>query len=86
LQPYLHREFRVTVLGHIQRGGRPTAADRMLATKLGVRAVDALVEGKENCIVGQTVRGIHLTPFDQVKDVERRKIPLDFLSVAVELA
>lgn len=85
LQPRLDRESRVTVLGHVQRGGRPSANDRVLATKLGVRAVDALVEGKRNLIVGQVKDEILLTPFSDVKDV-RRKIPLDFLQAAVELA
>src|SRR5699024_442842 len=40
-------ETRVTVLGHIQRGGSPTAADRVLASRLGAQAVDVLLEGKE---------------------------------------
>lgn len=43
---------RVTVLGHIQRGGSPTASDRMLATKLGYGAVQALVNNKAPCMVG----------------------------------
>ncbi|MDI6858117.1 MAG: 6-phosphofructokinase [Dehalococcoidia bacterium] len=85
VQPQLERESRVTVLGHVQRGGRPTATDRVLATKLGVSAVDALIEGKRDLIVGQVKDEICLTPFSQVKDV-KRKIPLDYLQVAVELA
>ena len=36
---------RVTILGHIQRGGRPSAFDRLLATRLGVRAVESLLKG-----------------------------------------
>jgi 6-phosphofructokinase 1 len=39
-------ETRVTILGHIQRGGSPTAYDRVLATRFGVRAVDAIAEGQ----------------------------------------
>lgn len=85
IQPHLERESRVTVLGHVQRGGRPSANDRVLATKLGVRAVDALVEGKRDLIVGQVKDEILLTPFSDVKDV-RRKAPLDFLRVALDLA
>ena len=42
---------RVTVLGHIQRGGSPTARDRVNATKMGYRAVELLVEGKTNRII-----------------------------------
>ncbi len=43
---------RVTVLGHVQRGGSPTTSDRVLATKLGWAAVEALVEGRAPCMVG----------------------------------
>ncbi|WP_102026799.1 6-phosphofructokinase [Salirhabdus sp. Marseille-P4669] len=45
-------ETRVTVLGHIQRGGSPTAADRALASRLGAKAVDLLMEGKGGRMVG----------------------------------
>ncbi|MEO8697136.1 MAG: ATP-dependent 6-phosphofructokinase [Acidimicrobiales bacterium] len=46
-------EYRVTVLGHLQRGGAPTAADRILAAILGVEAVDALVGGASGISVGE---------------------------------
>ncbi|MDC3412635.1 6-phosphofructokinase [Aquibacillus sp. 3ASR75-11] len=45
-------ETRVTVLGHTQRGGSPTAADRVLASRLGARAVDLILEGKAGRMVG----------------------------------
>ncbi|WP_053218930.1 6-phosphofructokinase [Virgibacillus senegalensis] len=45
-------ETRVTVLGHTQRGGSPTAADRVLASRLGAKAVDLLLEGKAGRVVG----------------------------------
>mgnify|MGYP001354333720 CR=1 FL=1 len=45
-------ETRVTVLGHIQRGGSPTAMDRMLGSRMGAAAVDLLREGKSNRMVG----------------------------------
>ncbi len=45
-------DTRVTVLGHIQRGGSPTAFDRVLATRLGAAAVDALLGGQSNIMVG----------------------------------
>ncbi|MCZ0703187.1 6-phosphofructokinase 1 [Natronobacillus azotifigens] len=47
-----HYETRVTVLGHIQRGGRPTGFDRVLASRLGGKAVDLLREGKAGKMVG----------------------------------
>ena len=43
---------RVTVLGHIQRGGSPTAFDRMLAVRLATRAIDCILQGKRNSVVG----------------------------------
>ena len=43
---------RVTVLGHIQRGGSPTGRDRETASRMGYAAVNALAEGRGNCIVG----------------------------------
>lgn len=45
-------ETRVTVLGHIQRGGSPTASDRVLASRLGAKAVDLLLRGEQKKIVG----------------------------------
>ncbi|MBU5592609.1 6-phosphofructokinase [Clostridium sp. MSJ-4] len=45
-------ETRATILGHIQRGGSPTAFDRVLASKLGYKAVDVLMEGKSSRVVG----------------------------------
>lgn len=45
-------ELRVTVLGHVQRGGKPTAFDRMLGTRLGAEAVEALADGDYGVLVG----------------------------------
>jgi 6-phosphofructokinase 1 len=44
-------EVRVTILGHVQRGGRPTAFDRLLATRMGVAAVEALLRGEDGVMV-----------------------------------
>ena len=44
--------MRVTILGHVQRGGSPTAFDRILASRLGVRAVELLLDGKSARVVG----------------------------------
>ncbi len=51
-------ETRVTILGHIQRGGSPVAADRVLATRLGVKATELAIEGASNVMVA--VRGTEL--------------------------
>ena len=45
-------DIRVTILGHVQRGGAPTANDRILATKLGVKAVELLIAGEAGLMVG----------------------------------
>ena len=45
-------DLRVTILGHVQRGGSPTAFDRILASRMGVRAVELLLDGKSARVVG----------------------------------
>jgi 6-phosphofructokinase 1 len=54
-------DSRVCVLGHIQRGGSPTARDRILASSLGAMAVQALLAGKTGCMVGEVNREIVYT-------------------------
>jgi len=56
---------RLTILGHIQRGGRPSAADRILATRLGVAAVDALIEGNHAHMVGLVGREVRTSPLTE---------------------
>ena len=46
------KDIRVTILGHIQRGGAPTAYDRILGSRIGLGAVEGLINGKSNCMVG----------------------------------
>ncbi len=58
-------DMRVTVLGHIQRGGSPSAYDRVLASILGNAAVNALLQGKENVMVGLVKNEISYTPFEK---------------------
>jgi 6-phosphofructokinase 1 len=58
-------DVRVSVLGHMQRGGAPTCFDRVLASRLGVKAVESLLEGKSNYMVGILGDKITLTPIDQ---------------------
>ncbi len=55
---------RVTILGHIQRGGNPTAADRVLATRLGAACVEALLKNETNKMAGVVNNKVVLTPFD----------------------
>lgn len=55
-------DVRVSVLGHIQRGGNPTCFDRVLASRMGVKAVESLLEGKHNYMVGIKDTQLVLTP------------------------
>ena len=57
---------RVTILGHVQRGGSPTAFDRLLAARLGIRAVEALLEGQSDVMVGLRGRDITVAPLEDV--------------------
>ena len=58
-------EVRVSVLGHMQRGGSPSCFDRVLASRMGVKAVESLLEGKSNYMVGLSSDTIQLTPVDK---------------------
>jgi 6-phosphofructokinase 1 len=61
---FKHYETKVTVLGHVQRGGNPTAADRVLASQMGNAAVIALIEGRKNEMVGIVNRQVVFTAFE----------------------
>lgn len=71
-----HYEIRATVLGHIQRGGAPTATDRILATKLAVVAVERLHEGASGAMVGIQQGRITLTPFTRATKAHSPLNPL----------
>jgi len=58
-------ETKVTILGHVQRGGRPSCTDRVLASRLGVSAVEALMNGKRNVMIGTRNKKINFTDFDK---------------------
>ncbi len=58
-------DIRVSVLGHMQRGGAPSCYDRVLASRLGVKAVESLLEGKSNFMVGMINDKVGLTPLLQ---------------------
>ncbi|GAB4400818.1 MAG: 6-phosphofructokinase [Anaerolineales bacterium] len=59
-------EVRVTVLGHVQRGGSPTAFDRLLATRMGMRAVQAMLAGEHGTMTALRGNRIELVPLEQV--------------------
>ena len=75
----VHKEYpqydvRVTILGHLQRGGSPTAQDRILASRMGAAAIDALLEGQRNIMIGDDDERIVYVPF--TKAIRRDK-PID---------
>ncbi len=70
----LKLEYRVCVLGHVQRGGSPTARDRVLASKLGAAAVNALAKDMTGYMVGELKGEIALTP---LRDTWQKKKKLD---------
>jgi len=67
-------DVKVTILGHVQRGGAPTAADRVLASRLGLGAVEGLLAGKSNVMAGVINRALVYTPFH---DTITKKKPIN---------
>jgi 6-phosphofructokinase 1 len=65
-------DTRVTIVGHIQRGGSPTAADRLLASQLGIAAVEGLLNGMKNVMAGIVDRKLMYTPFNDT--ITKRKV------------
>jgi 6-phosphofructokinase 1 len=68
-------DIRVSILGHIQRGGRPSCMDRVLASRFGVAAVEGLINGESGKMVGQINREIVFTPFDHaIKHIDIEEV------------
>ena len=67
----LQFELRVTKLGHVQRGGAPTAFDRILATRLGAAAVDRLIEGDTAFLTGMQGSEITATPLSKIIGIQK---------------
>lgn len=79
-------DVRVSILGHLQRGGRPTAHDRILASRTGVAAIEAIMQGQRNIMVGVRHNEIVYVPFSEAirsdKPFDRKLIKvLDELSI-----
>lgn len=80
-----HADIRVTVIGHIQRGGPPTVQDRLLASRLGVAAVDGLLAGERDCMAGLVHGRIVFTPFEKAIG-DRKELDTDLFRVLTILA
>lgn len=78
-------DIRVTVLGHIQRGGSPTCQDRVLASRLGVAAVEAILEGKSNLMAGLRSNKVVYTPIEEAIK-KHNQIDEELIKVAKILA
>lgn len=74
-------EIRLSVLGHIQRGGAPSCYDRVLASRLGIKAVETLLDNQSNVIVGITHRKLTTISFQTAASTPR-KLDKDLLRVA----
>lgn len=78
-------EFRVIVLGHIQRGGAPTVRDRVLATRLGARAAELLVEGVKDAAVGVKDDVVVHFPLAEALTMEKR-MNMDIYNLVLDMS
>jgi len=78
-------DTRVCILGHIQRGGSPTCLDRVIASRLGYAAVEALIEGKHNTMIGIVNNKLHFTPLDKAVKA-KQKVNEEWMKIVKILA
>lgn len=78
-------DIRVAILGHIQRGGAPSSMDRLIASRMGYSAVECLIEGKTNLMVGIMNNKMHFTPLDKAVKA-KQKISDEWLKIVKILA
>ncbi len=76
-------DARVTILGHVQRGGPPTVFDRMLASRLGIACVKGLIDGRKNVMAGTIHNSLVYTPFEETI-TKKKEISPDLIK-AVEM-
>jgi 6-phosphofructokinase 1 len=81
----LQFELRVTKLGHVQRGGAPTAFDRVLASRLGAAAADHLLEGNHGVLIGMQRSEITATPLGEIHG-KQKCLNLELFRLAQSLA
>jgi 6-phosphofructokinase 1 len=78
-------DTRVTILGHIQRGGSPTCIDRLIASRMGYHAVESLMEGRHDVMIGILDNAMHYTPIE-VAIREKQRISNDWMKIVKILA
>ncbi|HZG26131.1 MAG TPA: 6-phosphofructokinase [Chitinophagaceae bacterium] len=65
-------DIRICILGHIQRGGSPSCIDRLIASRMGYSAVDCLIAGRHNVMVGIINNKMHFTPLEKAVKAKQR--------------
>ncbi len=78
-------DIRVCILGHIQRGGSPSCEDRLIASHMGYYAVESLLIGRHNVMIGVVNNKIHYTPLDKAVK-EKQKIGQEWMKIVKILA
>lgn len=78
-------DIRVCILGHIQRGGSPSCEDRLIASHMGYYAVESLLIGRNNVMIGVINNKIHYTPLDKAVK-EKQKIGQEWMKIVKILA
>jgi len=76
-------DVRVTILGHIQRGGSPTASDRILASRLGIASVEALLDDQQSVMVGIVNDEVELVPFSRAIKYDKKLNPDLFKAIKI---
>ena len=76
-------DIKVTIIGHLQRGGSPTSLDRVLASRLGYGAVEAMINGSHNIMVGIVNNKIAYTPFEEA--IKKVKTPSEEMILMSEI-
>lgn len=82
----LHLDHRVTILGYVQRGGVPSASDRILGAMLGVEAIHALIDGDRGVFVGERAGSIVRAPYAAVADGAVPALDPELIETAALLA
>jgi 6-phosphofructokinase 1 len=75
-------DIKVTILGHLQRGGSPTYFDRVLASKMGVAAVEGLLNGQKDAMVGIRGKSIVYNDFESVMSSHNNQIDSESIRIA----
>ena len=78
---------KVTIIGHLQRGGAPSALDRLIASRMGYKAVEAVIEGHTNKMVGIQNNQMKLIPFEDAinksKDIDQDLLRMDIIQEGI---